>query len=142
MKIRTIHPLPVVLAITALSLGACDRNDAGTTHTTSGTVPVDNTKMNQRDQPGGDIPSMTPLDQSNAPADLATVQRIRQALVADDSLSIDGKNVKIIVANGVVTLRGPVTSQEERAQIASKAAALSGGNRIANETDVEQAQPR
>ena len=35
-------------------------------------------------------------------------QKIRKAVVADDSLSMNAHNVKIITLDGVVTLRGPV----------------------------------
>ena len=59
-----------------------------------------NTAVNERDRDGK---TATPPDQSNATADLEVASRIRQALVADESLSTNAKNVKIVTMNGDVT---------------------------------------
>jgi hyperosmotically inducible protein len=40
-------------------------------------------------------------------------QNIRQSVVADDSLSTQGKNVTIITVDGTVTLHGPVKREKE-----------------------------
>ena len=57
--------------------------------------------------------------QSEATSD-RMLTRIRQALIADKSLSTFGHNVKIITKDGSVTLKGPVQSQEEKQSIASR----------------------
>src|SRR4030095_3433382 len=68
---------------------------------------ADNTKRNVRDrQPD----SVTPLDQGSSEADLQTTRRIRQEIMALEGLSLNARNVKVITANGRVTLRGPVKS--------------------------------
>jgi osmotically-inducible protein OsmY len=46
-------------------------------------------------------------------------RRIRSALTDNDQLSSSAKNIKVITANGRVTLRGPVNSEQEREQIAN-----------------------
>ena len=46
--------------------------------------------------------------------------RIRKAIVADDSLSTNAKNVKIVTENGGVTLRGPVSDARERETVSSR----------------------
>src|ERR1700719_640799 len=69
----------------------------------------DNSAQNQRDR---DHQTLTPIDQSNKPADLETTRNIRQALVKDDRLSTEAKNVKIITVDGAVTLRGPVKTPQ------------------------------
>lgn len=79
---------------------------------------ADNTGKNARDSDGG---TLTATDQSNDPADLKMVAAIRKMVVADDSLSMLAKNVKIIVVGGVVTLRGPVETAKEKATIAAHA---------------------
>lgn len=71
---------------------------------------ADNTGRNTVDRDGH---TLTPADQSNAPADVDLAQRIRSALTEDDSLSMDAKNIKVITTAGQVTLRGPVDSREE-----------------------------
>lgn len=68
----------------------------------------------------------TPLDQGTSPRDIDIAQEIRTAVVTDDSLSFDAKNVKIISQGGHVTLRGPVDHVEERAAIAAFARQAAG----------------
>jgi osmotically-inducible protein OsmY len=92
----------------------------------------DNTGRNVRDR--GD--TVTSGDQSESKADLETTQKIRQAVVADDSLSTNAHNVKIITANGAVTLRGPVKSDDERKKIAAMAEQVAGAGRVQNYLEV------
>jgi hyperosmotically inducible protein len=120
------------IAIASLLLAGCKDNVAATTQTT-GAMPADNTQVNQRDR----NPTITPMDQGNSQADLSTTQQIRKAVMADDSLSSDAKNVKIMTAGGVVTLRGPVKSEAERSSIEAKANQFAGSNRVDDRLDVE-----
>lgn len=93
----------------------------------------DNTGRNTRDR---DSASVTPMDQSNDPKDVALTQQIRKVVVDDDALSTNAHNVKIISANGVVTLRGPVDSPEEKAKIEAVAARAAGPKNVRNELEV------
>jgi hyperosmotically inducible periplasmic protein len=93
----------------------------------------DNTAVNQRDRAPENL---TPIDQSNKPSDLKMTQEIRRAIVKDDQLSTDAKNVKIITIDGAVTLRGPVKTDQEKATIAAKAAQLAGDSNVHNELEV------
>jgi hyperosmotically inducible periplasmic protein len=70
--------------------------------------------------------SNTADQQSEDSSDRMTTKKIRQAVMADKSLSTYAHNVKIITQNGVVTLKGPVNSEEEKQNIASKAAEVVG----------------
>ena len=103
-----------------------------TAATPSQTAP-DNTGRNVRDR-GGD--TVTPGDQSNNKADLDLTQQIRRAIMADKSLSTNAKNVKIITANGVVTLRGPVNTPQEKATIEAKAQNIVGANNVDSQLEV------
>jgi hyperosmotically inducible periplasmic protein len=77
--------------------------------------------------------------QSEATQDRMLTKKIRQALIADKSLSMYAHNVKIIVQNGSVTLKGPVKSDEEKQSIASKAAEIAGGpDKITNQLTITQ----
>ncbi len=49
-------------------------------------------------------------------ADRMTTKKVRQALIADKSLSTYAHNVKIVTQNGVVTLKGPVGSRGRKAR--------------------------
>jgi len=83
----------------------------------------DNTKVNERDT---DSAALTPIDQRENESDLKLTQQIRQAVMADGSLSFTAKNVKIITVNGKVTLRGPVKTAAERASIEGAARKAAG----------------
>lgn len=93
----------------------------------------DNTGVNQRDAGGG---TLTTLDQGNSSGDLRITAAVREMVVADESLSTNAHNVKIITVDGVVTLRGPVASQAEKAAIETKARSVSGVARVDNQLDV------
>jgi len=67
---------------------------------------------------------------------LNLTQEIRKALMADKSLSINAKNVKIITANGVVTLRGPVNTPQEKATIEAKAQSIAGANNVDSQLEI------
>mgnify|MGYP000549845593 CR=1 FL=1 len=97
--------------------------------------PADNSGRNVRDR---DDETLTPADQAKgSDADVKMTQEIRKAVVADDALSTNAHNVKIITLNGVVTLRGPVNSQAEKAKVAQIAAKHAGGaNKITDQLEV------
>jgi hyperosmotically inducible protein len=92
----------------------------------------DNTATNERDRSGE---TKTSGDQTNSSADLKTTQAIRQALMKDDELSTSAKNIKVITANGQVTLRGPVKTAQEKAKIDQLAKSAAGGANIDNQLD-------
>ena len=94
----------------------------------------DNTATNERDRSGE---NKTSGDQSNSSADLKITQVIRQALMKDGELSTIAKNIKIITANGQVTLRGPVKTAIEKAKIDQLAKSAAGGAQIDNQIDVK-----
>jgi osmotically-inducible protein OsmY len=98
------------------------------------TPAADNTSKNQRDRSGE---TETSGDQSNSPEDVKITAAIRRAVVGDDSLSATAKNVKIITADGTVTLRGPVQSDAEKAKIAELAQSAAGNAKIDNQLEVK-----
>ena len=55
-------------------------------------------------------------------SDRELTAKVRQALVKDKSLSTYAHNVKIIAQDGIVTLKGPVRSEEEKKAVEEKAA--------------------
>ena len=94
----------------------------------------DNTATNERDRSGE---TQTSGDQSNSKDDVNTTAAIRRAVVKDHSLSAMAKNVKIITANGTVTLRGPVKTDAEKAKIAELAQSAAGNAKIDNQLEVK-----
>ncbi len=98
------------------------------------TAPAaDNSGRNERDRSGE---TKTPGDQSNSAADTEMTAAIRRAVMQDDSLSMAAKNVKIITADGVVTLRGPVKTAAEKAAVEKHAKSV-GQAKIDNQIEVE-----
>ena len=95
---------------------------------------ADNTKKNERDRSGE---TQTSGDQSNSSDDVNLTAAIRRAVVKDDSLSGTAKNIKIITANGTVTLRGPVKNDAEKAKIAELAQSAAGNAKIDNQLEVK-----
>jgi osmotically-inducible protein OsmY len=128
-----------------LAAGACDRAESSSVEPKprEGTearadnkeppVPADNTEKNERDR---EPAALTPGDQGESEADRTVTQRVRQEVIKQDTLSTSAKNVKIITLNGVVTLRGPVKTAEERSDIARIAQSVGGVSRVDNQLEV------
>jgi osmotically-inducible protein OsmY len=98
------------------------------------TPQPDNTKMNQRDRNSNEA---TADQQKSNQSDRDITKQIRQAIEKDKSISTYGHNVKVITQNGMVTLKGPVRSEEEKKAIEAKAAEVAGGDKVTNEMDVK-----
>jgi osmotically-inducible protein OsmY len=95
--------------------------------------PADNTKVNQRDK----NPSEPTADQQkNAPNDRELARQIRKALVDDKSSSTYAHNIKVIVQNGQVTLKGPVRSEDEKRSVEAAATAVAGAGKVTNELEI------
>lgn len=95
-------------------------------------VEADNTAKNARDQSA--VPTA-----DNAVArssDLDVTQKIRKAVMDDDSLSTTAHNCKIVVQDGKVTLVGPVTSPTESTRVAQIAANVVGDKNVTNQLEV------
>jgi hyperosmotically inducible periplasmic protein len=93
----------------------------------------DNTKVNQQDQ---DKSQPTADQQKDNRSDREIAQQIRQSVVKDKSLSTYAHNVKIISQNGMVTLKGPVRSDDEKRAIETKAADIAGSDKVTSELQV------
>ncbi len=117
--------------LTALGLGA-GYGTCGTTKPSSATATQqdpDNTSNNkQQTEPG----RTTADQQKETPADRELAQKIRHSIVDDTSLSTYAHNVKVIVRDGVVVLKGPVQSDEEKRSIGSKAEVIAGQGKVKN----------
>src|SRR5580704_16774753 len=104
-----------------------------TTASSSRAPSVDNPANNQPDQAA----SATAADQQgNGKTDVQLTASIRRSIVSDGSLSSYAHNVKIVVQNGVATLKGPVRTQEEKAEIEAKAAAVVGQDHVVDQMEI------
>jgi hyperosmotically inducible periplasmic protein len=125
-----------LFATTLLVCSSFGQQPTPTPHdsTASGSAQVDNTKRNSAEQNKN---TDTAEKQSNSKEDLALVQKIRQEVEKESSLSMNAKNVKIIVRDGKVMLRGPVDSEQEKVTIAAKASEIAGKDKVDNQLEVK-----
>ena len=127
MKSITLLLLSMVLMV------GCSKNRSEDKQVSQTAVEADNSGRNVRDR---DDQNKTTGDQSENEADRTITQNIRRAVTADDSLSTNAKNVKIITNDGTVTLRGPVKSEKEKAEIEAKAKQVAGVKRVDNQLEI------
>lgn len=118
----------LLITVLSLTLVACERPDRTTTR-----HDADNTERNIRDRDGN---TLTSGDQAENDFDRTITQSIRRALMAEDTLSTNAKNIKIITVNGVVTLRGPVGSIQERELIIGRVNNIQGVSNVDNQLEV------
>jgi len=125
---RAVAALAFGVAVAGLGgFTACDRQSG---------AGADNTARNERDSSGR---TLTPMDQSENEGDRAITQRVRKVVVDNDRLSTNAHNVKIVTQSGVVTLRGPVESAQEKNTIVAAAEMTPGVKRVDDQLEVKAA---
>jgi hyperosmotically inducible periplasmic protein len=88
---------------------------------------ADNTKVNKRDRSSS---AVTADQQKENEGDRELSANIRKALMDNKDLSTYAHNVKIVSRNGLVTLKGPVRSQEEKKAIEAMATEIAGAGKV------------
>ncbi len=98
-------------------------------------APPDNTKANK----GDTSTRSTTADKAmkNNLSDRQVEAHIRREVVKDKNLSTYAHNVKIVSANGKVTLRGPVRSEEEKQTVEQYAKKYAADQNVINELTVK-----
>jgi hyperosmotically inducible protein len=86
-------------------------------------VKPDNTKVNKRDRNAAE-PTADQQKMNKGDRDLSA--HIRKSIMADKSLSTYAHNIKVISQDGVVTLKGPVHSEDEKKALIAKAVEVAG----------------
>jgi osmotically-inducible protein OsmY len=134
LKEVAMKTIPLLFLIPAVLVIGCSRDrEARQAPQSSAAVEPDNSGRNVRDR---NEAAKTAGDQSENEADRTITQNIRKAITADDSLSTNAKNVKIITNDGTVTLRGPVKSEKEKADIEEKAKQVAGVKSVDNQLEI------
>lgn len=107
---------------------------AGSLDAQSTQAAPDNTKTNKGDTSA----HSTTADKAmkNNLSDRQVEAHIRRDVVKDKSLSTYAHNVKIVSANGKVTLRGPVRSEEEKQKVEQYAKKYAADQNVINEITV------
>jgi len=94
----------------------------------------DNTKVNQRDRSKTEPTADQAKNQTN---DREVMQKIRQSLMDDKTLSTYAHNIKVISQHGKVTLKGPVRSEEEKKTVEQKATDVAGAGNVTDEITIK-----
>ncbi len=127
----TKRPLGMALLVAAVCLG----NLPGICWAQA----ADNTSVNKRDS---SPKALTADQQAETQQDRELTRKIRRAIVKDKSLSTYAHNVKIITVSGMVTLKGPVRSEEEKRAVEEKAAQIAGPEKMKSEMDIAPTKTR
>jgi osmotically-inducible protein OsmY len=122
-----------LVALAFVSAGCSTGEDRAAKQAAQKTPAPDNTATNERDRSGAEL---TPVDQGGSDAELAITQDIRQRIAANDALSMNGKNVKVITSGSVVTLRGPIDTNDERIVIVNAAQGTRGVTRVDDQLEL------
>jgi hyperosmotically inducible protein len=120
---RTILILSSLVALPMWTLAGDDRNNGVAT-----TIIIDR---------GRDGETLTPGDQPGTPEDRNLTQSIRPAVMKDWSFTLTARNIKIITADGRVTLRGPVATAEEKANSNNLAKAAAVQTPVDNQLEIK-----
>lgn len=110
-----------------------DTREAQETQAKAAAADADDTRKNVRDR---EPATVTPFDQKENEVDRTITQKIRQSVVGAEGFSLDARNVKIVTADGVVTLRGPVDNDQERMKIVEMAKAVEGVKRVDDQLEI------
>jgi hyperosmotically inducible periplasmic protein len=92
---------------------------------------ADNTAQNARGSAA--VPTADQAGQSTT--DINIAQSVRKTVTGESILSTNAHNCKIVVNNGVVTLAGPVNTDDERTRIEGIATATPGVTKFVNQLE-------
>jgi osmotically-inducible protein OsmY len=111
-----------------------DKGTSWFSETDSNAYDANNTGKNMRDRHSQ---ALTAGQQPENEFDRTLAQKVRQAIVQDEILSTRSKNnIKVIVVEGKVTLRGPVLTPQEKAAIVSKIQQIEGIKNVDNQLEI------
>ena len=117
-----------LMLLLSLTLAACEQQDRPSNQAQ---IEEDSgkTEKNTQDSESETKKTMNPSTREN---DRKITQKIRRAIISDDLLSADAKNIRILTMNGVVTLRGSVADSDEKRAIIRKTSNIQGVVKINN----------
>lgn len=80
--------------------------------------------------------NLNPGDQADSYADRPWLKKIRQALSEDHTLSPNVSNVKIIISNGTIQLKGTVPDAQTKENIVKKVKQVVGDRKVEDKLEV------
>jgi len=133
MKRFSARHSPLFLMAASLFFGGAMMVSGAPLPATSQQTAPDNTRANKGDAQKG---ATTADQQKMNPTDRELARKIRASIMDDKALSTYAHNIKVIAQDGKVTLKGPVRTEKEKADIEAKAAAVAGAGNVTNEIEV------
>ena len=122
-----------VMSLAVASTASAQQSSSSTASSAPMSSPTD-TAINKRDRSSQ---TKTSFNQPNDKADIKVAAAVRRAIVKDKSLSMSAHNLKLIAAQGVVTLRGPVKNADEKSRVESIVKNVAGVSSVDNQLDVK-----
>lgn len=131
----TLTIVALAALVPTFSALAQDANDAPAKKSDPApTTTADNTERIVSDRSNRTV---TPMDQGNNKADLATTAKIRKEIMASTTMSVNAQNVMVITNAGKVTLRGPVDTAKEKRLIGEIAVRCARDGNVDNQLEVK-----
>ena len=81
--------------------------------------------------------AFTAVDQGTSEADMATTAKVRKEIVDAKDFSTTARNVKVATHRGIVTLRGPVDTTDEKRRIGAIAIEIAQAENVNNQIRVK-----
>jgi osmotically-inducible protein OsmY len=119
----------MVLLVSVVFLGGLTISGTGFAQSSDN----NSTKTNKQGMSSGGV---TAEQQGESAQDRELTQKIRQSVMKDKALSMNAHNVKIITIDGVVTLKGPVASEQEKMAVEELAAEIAGKDNVKSEINI------
>lgn len=94
---------------------------------------ADTTRVSARD---GNTAPPTVVVQSERQDDWTLTRRVREGMMKNNALVTTAMSVKIITRSSVVTLRGPVKSDKEKAEVVAIAESTDGVKRVDDQLQI------
>lgn len=112
----------------------------GTVRRGTASQPAPSTMNNQGTHQGTmNQQGVTATDQNmNNKSDTELTRMVREKIMADNTLSAKAKNITIVTNSGKITLRGQVTTAQEKAKVEDIAKRTSGTMGVDNQTTINK----
>jgi hyperosmotically inducible periplasmic protein len=124
--------------VSMLGLSSCAHNNTDNRERGSNYAMNHETNHSRIMTSDSDYAVMTSYDQGNSRADKNTTARIRRDIVANDSISVNARNVNITTNQGRVTLRGWVYTSKEKNLIHQIANRYAGSSNVYNQLVIKK----
>lgn len=132
-----MKPSAFVASVAFLGLLGCTDNRAVEQTPADRTVTAPTAPESAPATPQAAAP--TPGTASMTDADRALAQRVEETLRQDMTVASAAQNIQVHAMNGEVTLRGSVSSEQEKTNLATAAQKVAGVTKVNNELEVASA---